>query len=95
MVHSPRNFAVRTLPICCTFSLDYAAHLIACFAQSIKFAGIDFPNASLKRRSVLRPLPASLLLVMMLQTSLTIAVWQRIAKLLISDKAAMAELACG
>ena len=53
------------------------------------------PTPAIKRRSLSRPFPAGLLLVMMPQTSLTIAVWQRAAKLLMSDKEAVEESARG
>ena len=53
------------------------------------------PTPAIKRRSLSRPFPAGLLLVMMPQTSLIIAVWQRAAKLFMSDKEAAAELASG
>ena len=53
------------------------------------------PTPAIKRRSVLRSFPSGLLLVMMPQTSLIIAIWQRAARLLMSDKAAAAGLGSG
>ena len=57
-IHSPRNFAARTCPICCTFSLDLAAHFVACFAQAVEYAGIDFPNASDKQALCVAHIPS-------------------------------------
>lgn len=79
-----------------THSVSTSPHiLLPASRRRLNALASTSPIPAIKRRSVLRSFPSVLLLVIMPQTSLTIAISQRAARLLISDKAATAELACG